>query len=200
MKLKLFLLSIIALLSLVAYQKYSEYSALKFIDSYESCVTAKGSLIQESYPATCITRLGARFPQLLSDDTKLSLNTYDFCGSERPKTQFTLQPPIGWDVTKTEGSPIFQKYLVSNRDKTEYLTITCGTGFGGGGCFDHDYDVQIEGKSIPACTTLDQKTGRISINVTYFNHEPVDGNTFSLGGSIKKQYLDQILSTFKFTD
>lgn len=61
MKLKLFLLSILALLSVVAYQKYTEYSSLKSINSYESCVAANGSLIQESYPATCITRLGNKF-------------------------------------------------------------------------------------------------------------------------------------------
>ena len=65
MKLKLFFLSILTLLSLVGYQKYSEYSALKSINSYESCVAAKGSTIQESYPSTCITRLGTRFTQLV---------------------------------------------------------------------------------------------------------------------------------------
>lgn len=63
MKLKLLVVSILALLSLVAYQKYSEYTALKSINSYESCASAKGSTIQESYPATCLTRLGARFTQ-----------------------------------------------------------------------------------------------------------------------------------------
>ena len=65
MKLKLFLLSILVLLSLVAYQKYSEYQTLKSINSYETCIAAKSSTIQESYPATCITRLGSRFTQLV---------------------------------------------------------------------------------------------------------------------------------------
>ena len=63
MKLKLFLTSIFILLSLVAYKTYRDTVALKSIDSYESCIASKGSLIQESYPATCITRLGTRFPE-----------------------------------------------------------------------------------------------------------------------------------------
>ena len=61
MKLKLFFLSIIVLLSLVAYQKYSEYSALKSIDSYESCLAVKGSRTQNSYPPNCVTKLGTQF-------------------------------------------------------------------------------------------------------------------------------------------
>lgn len=66
MKLKLFIFALFILLSLVAYQKYSEYSALKSINSYESCAAAKGSTIQESYPATCITRLGAHFTESIN--------------------------------------------------------------------------------------------------------------------------------------
>lgn len=73
MKLKLLVVSILALLSLVAYQKYSEYSALKSINSYESCASAKGSTIQESYPATCVTRLGSRFTQVID---QLTTKTY----------------------------------------------------------------------------------------------------------------------------
>lgn len=61
MQTKLFFVAILAFISIVAYQKYSEYSALKSVNSYESCVAAKGSIIQESYPSTCITRLGNRF-------------------------------------------------------------------------------------------------------------------------------------------
>ena len=63
MKLKIFIVSIIVLLTLVAYKTYTETKTLKSINSYESCVAAKGSEIQTSYPATCITRLGSQFAQ-----------------------------------------------------------------------------------------------------------------------------------------
>lgn len=61
MKLKLFLFGIFTLLSLVAYQQYRDFAAIKSISSYESCAAAKESRIQESYPATCVTRLGTKF-------------------------------------------------------------------------------------------------------------------------------------------
>lgn len=62
-KLKWVVGGIVLLLALVGVQNYREFSVLKSIDSYESCVSAKGSRIQESYPATCITRLGTRYIQ-----------------------------------------------------------------------------------------------------------------------------------------
>jgi hypothetical protein len=43
--------------------------------SYEGCVNAEGSVIQESYPATCITKDGERFLQPLPDDTQNNLQS-----------------------------------------------------------------------------------------------------------------------------
>ena len=80
MKLKLLFLAILAFVSIVAYQKYSEYSALKSIDSYESCATAKGSIIQESYPATCTTKFGISFPARIVNnkyDNNISIDLYN---------------------------------------------------------------------------------------------------------------------------
>ncbi len=98
MKLKLFLLSIVALLSLVAYQKYSEYSALKSIDSYESCVAANGSTIQESYPATCITRLGTRFTQPVKNKTYTN-----------QKLGIQFEYPEDWQLLIDDNSPAVRK-------------------------------------------------------------------------------------------
>ncbi len=44
---------------------YQEYTASPVVTSYEECVKARGSVIQESYPATCVTRDGKRFVQPL---------------------------------------------------------------------------------------------------------------------------------------
>lgn len=96
MKLKLLVLSILGILALIAYQKYSEYSALKSIDSYESCAVAKGSVIQESYPATCVTRLGGRFIQRLRE-FPTSLKTYT-----NEKYNFTINYPDTFIVTIPE--------------------------------------------------------------------------------------------------
>lgn len=42
---------------------YQEYSAAPAVTSYEECIKARGSVIQESYPATCVTRDKKRFTQ-----------------------------------------------------------------------------------------------------------------------------------------
>jgi len=43
------------------------------ISNYEDCLAAKGSTVQLSYPATCITASGRRFIQPLTDEEKQSL-------------------------------------------------------------------------------------------------------------------------------
>lgn len=67
MKIKLLIISILVILGLVAYKQYHDFSAIKSINSYESCTVANGSIIQTSYPAICITRLGGRFIQPIPD-------------------------------------------------------------------------------------------------------------------------------------
>ncbi len=46
---------------------YKTYFSLPAIQSYEECVVAKGSSIQESYPPVCITKSGLSFTQELSN-------------------------------------------------------------------------------------------------------------------------------------
>lgn len=53
---------------LFAYQEYSSQRAVSSVTTYDECVTAPGSRIQESYPATCITKNGNRFTQPTIDD------------------------------------------------------------------------------------------------------------------------------------
>jgi hypothetical protein len=101
MKLKLIIISTIAILTLVGYQKYSDYSFLKSINSYDSCVSAKGSVIKESYPATCITLLGSSFTETIkspsSQDlpqiTQKDINQGWYWGDENQKK---LNTPSDW--------------------------------------------------------------------------------------------------------
>lgn len=112
MKLKLLIISIFALLALVAYQKYSEYSILKSIDSYESCVAAKGSVIQESYPATCVNRQGSRFIQPTPVPV---INTTNWNNYTHSKYGFSFQYPLDWKVVEEYNSEphIKSKYTQS---------------------------------------------------------------------------------------
>jgi len=48
---------------------YQEFLKTVNVTTYEECINAKGSRIQESYPQTCITRGGKRFIQpIIGDD------------------------------------------------------------------------------------------------------------------------------------
>lgn len=49
---------------LFAYQEYNNGTSST---SYEECIKEKGSVIQESYPAACITRRGIRFVQPIDE-------------------------------------------------------------------------------------------------------------------------------------
>ena len=73
MNTKVMFLAILAAVVLIGLKSYRETLTLKSINSYESCIAAQGSRIQESYPATCVTSLGARFTQPLSDEEKQRL-------------------------------------------------------------------------------------------------------------------------------
>lgn len=107
MKLKLLLASIFVLISFVAYQKYSEYSTLKSIDSYDSCATAKGNIIQESYPATCVTRLKSHFVQAIPSPETVSPSS----NTSKVSTQSTNKEnaPTGIIVKNMENG--WDKYI-----------------------------------------------------------------------------------------
>lgn len=52
---------------LFAYQEYAAQRSVTSVVSYDECITAPGSRIQESYPATCITSDNKRFTQPIPD-------------------------------------------------------------------------------------------------------------------------------------
>ena len=47
---------------------YQEFFSSTAVTTYEECVKARGSVIQESFPPTCVTRDGKRFTQPTIDD------------------------------------------------------------------------------------------------------------------------------------
>lgn len=53
----------------VAIFYFKQSLAIKQISGYEECIQAKGSLIQESYPAVCVTKSKQSFTQPISSPT-----------------------------------------------------------------------------------------------------------------------------------
>ncbi len=52
------------------YQSLIKTTTLSQINSYNECALSKGSIIQESYPSTCVTLDGKRFSQKHSEEEK----------------------------------------------------------------------------------------------------------------------------------
>jgi hypothetical protein len=57
----------------LAYQNWQLRQQIHTPTNYQECVEAAGSMIQESYPATCVTKNGARFTQPLTDEENKKL-------------------------------------------------------------------------------------------------------------------------------
>ncbi|MFZ2199203.1 MAG: hypothetical protein WAV40_00200 [Microgenomates group bacterium] len=104
MKLKLFFISIFVLFALVAYQTYRNYFALKSIDSYESCIIAKGSIIQTTYPTKCITALGTEFAQVpkMQDTSNWEAHT-------DVNFKYSIKYPPTYSVTTYPGTWLTEK-------------------------------------------------------------------------------------------
>jgi len=76
----LFVVLILALLGatgVFAYQNWQMRQRLNAPTTYEECIKAPGSSLQESYPGTCVTKDGKSFVQPLTDEEKKNLQPPD---------------------------------------------------------------------------------------------------------------------------
>jgi hypothetical protein len=208
MKLKLFLLSIFALLSLVAYKTYTETKALKSINSYDSCVTAKGSIIQESYPATCVTRLGARFIQPVPSPRPYVFPIENWNTYVNKSWKIFFKHPPTW---KLEESNQQIKVYPSGYQPGTFFTITATnltlTSFLAKNPTGTNCDLQVnesdnqgESKDIKTDYIYNECNGQIyGYYVLYGNDINIlIKHSFNDSGSLES--VGAVLSTFKFTD
>lgn len=188
---------------LLAYENKLLRDKLSTPTNYKACMEAQGSLVQESYPATCVTVSGARFTEPLGDTEKKKLlppqdisnwKTYsnENCGLTNPKSPFNISFPADWEETKLQTTVPKQQNEYRYADKNSWVLITCGTGFGGG-C-DNWSTIKVGSDTKDIC--YDTTIGKFS-NIII--KDPQNNNGFSISGNITdKLLLDQILSTFKF--
>lgn len=134
---------------------YQEYIAAPEAATYEECIKARGSIIQESYPATCVTRDGKRFTQLLNNDTLPDnpVSTYT-----SPQAHVVLSLPKAMYVTDSvinEDGWQLGSIVVSTRpggnEAITNLTIVYGIpaiGGKGGACVGEDGKTLWQKKTI----------------------------------------------------
>ena len=217
MKIKIFITSIFILLALASYQKYSEYSVLKSIDSYESCAAAKGSTIQESYPATCVTRLNSQYIQPIknsNDDWKIFNN---------PQYNFTFEYPESWDITsiynvrielspknvKDKNAPRIMIQIVNNPENKSLSQLhkaSLGLENYHGEYNVNNSTILVSGNIAAYSKNTDCQP--LICDIYYFTHSAKiysiqniflsDSDTYNI--NMQRQILNQILSSFKFTN
>ncbi len=71
------ILVLLTVAGVFAYQNWQLRQQLNTLTTYKECLKAPGSILQESYPATCVARNGKSFTQPLTDEEKKKLQPSD---------------------------------------------------------------------------------------------------------------------------
>lgn len=185
------------------------------INSYDQCVTAKDSIIQYSYPATCVTAGGQSFTQPVSNSISLpseipveAPELYSEQTDSAPianwetysnnQYKFIFNYPKDWRIISSVEEPKQQEITVTYDPDTKDAYLERNPG-----AFDQSQksDVLINGVQIT----------RIKNNTDVYRREyaviPLPNGTLIITGVLdlevnQKQMssFDQILSTFRFVE
>lgn len=208
MKLKFLIVSIIVLLALVAYKTYHEYSALKAVDSYKTCMASRGRIspsVAYPNPPICITRLGSRFTQSLTIPTPTPMPLRDITNWKtytNNKYHFELKYPSEPNLRPIEVN-IYQNYQDYRQKCEDGIYDGCGgsrwpdykiTFFRSNG--KGAFDVSIwKGEEVAQFIQSIPHNG-YAYTVSTFRSFDEDGEI----DPIDENTINQIYSTLKFTD
>lgn len=109
----------------VAYVLLTKFARTNtIISTYEECVKASGSRVQESYPATCITKNGVSFVQPIA-----SIIASPTVGMANPASTFCIENGGTLEIrTKEDGSQYGVCVFDNGKecDEWEFLRGECG--------------------------------------------------------------------------
>lgn len=121
---------------------YQEYMVSPPVTSFDECIKAKGSIIQESYPATCVTRDNRRFIQPTNGENTLPGNPVTTYVS--PQAYISLNFPKAMYVTdedEGQNGSIIISTQPGGSEELSNLTIIYGIPAidgKGGACINED--------------------------------------------------------------
>lgn len=182
----------------IAWYSVSYYQSHQVvIDSYESCIEARGSIIQES-PATCVAHDGSRFIQPIpipSADTSM-WNTYT-----NGAYGYTFQYPPDWSVVEeyiyetsssyTKNGLVLSVYVKDHNNFTQmYIDseLPLSTGL-----VSQEGTINIDGKAVKYQKYGDQTTHYSDFGIDLLPN-------FAIDTYYSNDNISQILSTFRFTN
>jgi len=121
--LTLFVLIVSALVGFLAYQNKKLKNLPPQVSSYDECANIEGSIIQESYPAICVTPDGRRFVQQLSEEEQKNLenqiDTSDWKTYRNEEYGFEFKYPTTILQQTNNGSQVNNKNIILAKFKTK---------------------------------------------------------------------------------
>ncbi|MDB5176854.1 MAG: hypothetical protein JWN75_522 [Candidatus Saccharibacteria bacterium] len=107
------------------------------VSQYADCVKSEGSVLQETYPETCVTKAGQRF---VNPDQKANAVTpKKYC---TPIEKLCFDYPNDWSVASekvnadTDG--VAERFVISDQTGKSWLRLETGMGGLGGTCSNED--------------------------------------------------------------
>lgn len=198
MKLKLFLIFIISIIILVAYKKNQEISILKSINSFEACSVAEGSILTESYPSTCITRLGLRFVEPIDSQDLLSDVDYGF--------EITVPSTLNRTVNIDSINPVVlycdSPSIIDSNSCTNYgISISIYTEPEFGGACPQYQNLYVGRSLVSYC---DDKEAQMLTQIYIDQSKKIQKNSYSIlvkyNNTFTVDDAKKILTTLRFTN
>lgn len=191
------------------------YSALKSINSYEACATNKGSVIQNSYPSICITKLGTKFTEQVSNqkytNTELGFS-FDYPSSLSLDSTSSIE-----QKTRLRQSPdLIFKFKLS--DNNTYKELLSGEVFESKLSVADWVKIKKQQGGLPETLTFDENQYINNIVVSKYSYNILNTSKptqlfFIWKGTdtifivsenyineSNKKVIDEILYTFRFTN
>lgn len=108
------------------------------VSTFAECKAAVGSVIQESYPETCVTRDGQSFTA--PSEGQPEANTLTYCA---PAEKVCFDYPDDWTIAQVAvdgpSDRVTDAFVVQNADNTAKLSFTSGIDGIGGTCFAESF-------------------------------------------------------------
>jgi hypothetical protein len=119
------------------------------VKSYEECVAAVGSLLQTSYPATCVTKSGQQFIQPINPEESQGLPTEPGLEPETlPEQSESIRTTNGSEINATNKSIVYTSSRVNSFHSPFVLTYPSG------------WQIKVESN------TATDDSGNLTVNLT----------------------------------
>ncbi len=131
---------IVGAIGVLFWSNFINKASTENIASYAECMKSEGSITQETYPETCVTKSGKSFtnPNQKADAPKAAA-LKEFCA---PIEKLCFSYPENWTVkseaVSQEASGLEERFIISDDNAKSWLRLETGMSGLGGACGNED--------------------------------------------------------------